>query len=178
VKNPAENMTWLVVEDDASFRDIVTTMCELWGVGTIVFSDGQQAANWLDGPAKEEKKLPNLALLDIRMPGLQGHEVAARIRRHPRLANMGIILMTAYELPGEEQERVMEELMKIGRGIIDKRQEGKETKEARGTEETKEPKEAGGTEETKEARGTKEAKEPKESKESKKPEEPKDPKPK
>ncbi len=137
MNNRTESMIWLVVEDDASFRDIVTTMCELWGVGTIVFSDGQQAATWLDGPAKESDKLPDLALLDIRMPGLQGHEVAARIRRHPRLANMGIILMTAYELPGEEQERVMaasgadllmfkplpmmEELMKIGRGIIDRR---------------------------------------------------------
>jgi CheY-like chemotaxis protein len=153
VKNPTENMTWLVVEDDASFRDIVTTMCELWGVRTIVFSDGQQAATWLDGPAKEEKELPDLALLDIRMPGLQGHEVAARIRRHPRLASMGIILMTAYELPGEEQERVMavsdadllmfkplpmmEELMKIGRDIIDKRQA---TKEAKKPKKSKDPK--------------------------------------
>jgi CheY-like chemotaxis protein len=149
-------MTWLVVEDDASFRDIVTTMCELWGVGTIVFSDGQQAATWLDGPAKEAEKLPDLALLDIRMPGLQGHEVAARIRRHPRLADIGIILMTAYELPGDEQERVMaasgadmlmfkplpmmEELMKIGRDIIDKRQREKQGKQDKKDEQGKKTK--------------------------------------
>lgn len=136
--NHTEDMTWLVVEDDASFRDIVTTMCELWGVRTIVFSDGQQAAEWMEGyPNKKDEALPDLALLDIRMPGLQGHEVAARIRRHPRLRDIGIILMTAYELPGEEQERVMgvsgadllmfkplpmmEELMKIGCDIIAKR---------------------------------------------------------
>ena len=138
-KHTESSMTWLIVEDDASFRDIVTTMCELWGVNTIVFPDGRQAADWLKGTgANKKNEAPDLALLDIRIPGLQGHEVAAEIRRHPELSNIGIILMTAYELPGEEQQRIMavsdadllmfkplpmmEELMKIARDIITKRE--------------------------------------------------------
>ena len=137
-KHTEPSMTWLIVEDDASFRDIVTTMCELWGVNTIVFPDGKQAADWLNEAGAKKNEKPDLALLDIRIPGLQGHEVAAAIRRHPELSNMGIILMTAYELPGEEQQRIMavsaadllmfkplpmmEELMKIARDIISKRE--------------------------------------------------------
>lgn len=144
MENRDEKMTWLVVEDDASFRDIVTTMCELWGVKTIVFSDGHQVVAWMERLSPEGKEdLPNLALLDIRMPGPQGHEVAALIRRHPLLSNIGIILMTAYELPGSEQDQVlaasgadllmfkplptMEELLQIGREVISRRHSAKQS---------------------------------------------------
>lgn len=96
-------MTWLIMEDDAAIRDVITTMCSMWGVQAIVFKDGHQTSAFLE-EAPLPALLPDLALLDIRVPGPWGHELAARIRQHPGLKNIGIILMTAYALSGADEE--------------------------------------------------------------------------
>ncbi len=97
----ATNMTWMVVEDNQAIRDIIATMCELWGFNALIFQDGHQASAYLaveDPPPP----LPDVALLDIRIPGPWGHEIGALIRQHPKLHNIGVILMTAYELGGTD----------------------------------------------------------------------------
>ncbi|NDJ53362.1 MAG: response regulator [Chloroflexi bacterium] len=99
-------MTWMIVEDDPAIRDVLETMCELWDFDALIFTDGFKAMEYL---SKEElgDKRPALALLDIRVPGPWGHEISARIREHPDLNNIGIILMTAYELPGPDKEEYL-----------------------------------------------------------------------
>lgn len=99
-------MTWMIVEDDAAIRDVLEMMCELWGFKVLSFRDGFQAADYLSNPTLAEP-LPDVALLDIRMPGPWGHEISSRIRQHPRLKDIGIVLMTAYELPGPDEERYL-----------------------------------------------------------------------
>lgn len=98
-------MTWLVIEDDHAIRDVIGTMCELWGINTVMLKDGFQASEYLQNEAPVPQ--PDVALIDIRMPGPWGHEIGAKIRMHPRLCNMGIILMTAYELAGGDAEQYM-----------------------------------------------------------------------
>lgn len=97
------NMTWLVVEDDHAIRDIIVTMCELWEFDVIAFRDGYEADDYLNNPEPGDPR-PDIALLDIRMPGPWGHELGAKIRQHPRLKDIGIILMTAYELVGADED--------------------------------------------------------------------------
>jgi len=99
-------MTWMIVEDDAAIRDVIEMMCELWGFKTVTFRDGFQAADYLSRP-ELEGPMPDVALLDIRMPGPWGHEISSRIRQHPTLKDIGIVLMTAYELPGADEERYL-----------------------------------------------------------------------
>ena len=101
-----QKLTWLVVEDDPAIRDVIETMCELWEFDVITFKDGFEATEYLkkDAPLKP---LPDIALLDIRMPGPWGHEISARIREHATLKNIGIILMTAYELPGSDEDQYL-----------------------------------------------------------------------
>jgi CheY-like chemotaxis protein len=82
-------------------------MCELWNFNVISFKDGFQAMDYLKNEHLEEP-LPHVALLDIRMPGPWGHEISARIRQHPQLGSIGVILMTAYELPGQDEEKYLE----------------------------------------------------------------------
>mgnify|MGYP001325848048 CR=1 FL=1 len=96
-------MTWLIAEDDNAIRDILITICELWEFEAIAFRDGYETSEYLThlSPAAP---LPDVALLDIRMPGPGGHELAAEIRQHPLLKDIGIVLMTAYELPAPEEE--------------------------------------------------------------------------
>lgn len=100
-------MTWMIVEDDSAIRDVIEMMCELWGYTALVFKDGFQAMEYLNNnnlPAPT----PEVALLDIRMPGPWGHEISAKIRQHSQIKDIGIILMTAYELPGADEERYLQ----------------------------------------------------------------------
>ena len=102
----ATPLTLLVVEDDSIVRDTIELMCELWGYSVVSFSNGYQTQEWLSNEVITPP-LPDLALLDIRMPGPDGFEIAEMIRLHPQLHNIGIILMTAWELPQTQREEVM-----------------------------------------------------------------------
>jgi CheY-like chemotaxis protein len=102
-----DHMTWMVVEDDGAIRDVIEMMCELWGFKALTFRDGFQAMEYLNQNELPEP-LPDIALLDIRMPGPWGHEISAKIRQHPQIKNIGVILMTAYELPGADEERYLQ----------------------------------------------------------------------
>lgn len=100
-------MTWMIAEDDSAIREVVEMMCELWGFSTISFKDGFQAMEYLSNNHLPPP-LPDIALLDIRMPGPWGHEISARIRQHPQISDIGIVLMTAYELPGADEDRYLQ----------------------------------------------------------------------
>jgi CheY-like chemotaxis protein len=102
--------TWLVVEDDPIIRSILTALMTLWGVDNIVFKDGHEAYRWLDAVESGDPsaRLPDIALLDIRMPGAQGHEIGKRMRSLPATQHVPIVIMTAYQLTREEREQIME----------------------------------------------------------------------
>ncbi len=91
----------LVVEDDEFnvmvLHDTLTTALE--GVTLYVANDGKEA---LDKWAEVE---PDIILLDIELPEMNGHEVARAIRRSGRMGNgVPIIAMTANALPKEMEE--------------------------------------------------------------------------
>ena len=97
----------MVVEDDHAIRDVISTMCELWDHQILTFKDGFEAMAYLDDEVVPEP-VPDVALIDIRMPGPWGHEISARLREHPQLHDIGIVLMTAYALPGADAETYLE----------------------------------------------------------------------
>lgn len=103
-------MHYLIVEDDVAIRNILKDVFEILetnGVFTF-FENGHQAWDWLNEvEANTITSLPEIAFLDIRMPGPQGYEIAERIRKIPSVSNMGIILMTAYELSEAEYKDIM-----------------------------------------------------------------------
>lgn len=99
-------MTWLIVEDDQAIRSVLKTMCDLWGFNHVSFASGFLAAEYLEHIVLPEP-VPNVALLDIRLPGPWGHEIGSAIRKHPQLGNIVIFLMTAYELPGDEKSEYL-----------------------------------------------------------------------
>ncbi|MHB8626933.1 MAG: response regulator [Aggregatilineales bacterium] len=103
-------MTWLLVEDDPDIRNVVAVMMQLWGEKPLALSDGNAAWSWLDGVIAGTYKgeLPELALMDIRMPGHTGDQIAARIRVTERLKNIPIILMTAFTLSETEVQNMVE----------------------------------------------------------------------
>lgn len=102
--------TWMIVEDDADPPEVLYAMCELWGVEGVIFMDGEEAEAWIDDVDRGAflGELPELALLDVRLPGsTQGHDVAARLRKSPQLGDIAIVLCTAYRLNGDDYDHIM-----------------------------------------------------------------------
>lgn len=97
---------WLVAEDDDDIRTIVRIMFRVWGHSALEFRDGHQTCRWLDDieAGQYSGELPDLALLDIRMPGPRGNEIARRMRRLAPFQRIPIVVMTAFSLNDSERQ--------------------------------------------------------------------------
>ena len=81
----------LIVDDDMTARETLIAMLEGEGYDLQVAKDGLQALQRL------EQLQPDLILLDVMMPGMDGYEVCRRIRSTPERAEVPIILLTALD---------------------------------------------------------------------------------
>jgi signal transduction histidine kinase len=81
----------LIVDDDPTARETLIAMLEGEGYDLQVAKDGVQALRRL------EQLQPDLILLDVMMPGMDGYQVCRRIRSTPQLAEVPIILLTALD---------------------------------------------------------------------------------
>jgi two-component system OmpR family response regulator len=102
---------WLVVEDEIDIRNIIKVLFEAWGRGALEFRDGNETYRWLDAveSGNYDGELPDLALLDIRMPGHFGNEIAHRMRNIEGLQHIPIVLMTAFSLTDTERQSMMKD---------------------------------------------------------------------
>ncbi len=98
----------MVVEDEPDIYDVLLAMFEIWGIDGVAFVDGAEAVAWIEDVDKGSAvgELPELAILDIRLPEVSGPEVGARLRKSERLGRTAIVLITAYRLGPEEEEAV------------------------------------------------------------------------
>lgn len=101
-------MNWLIVEDEADIRSLVSMMCQVWGNTPLAYESGQKAWEWLDTVESGQYKgaMPDFALMDIRMPGKRGNEIAARIRTVEKLKDIPIVLMTAFVMSEDEMNQM------------------------------------------------------------------------
>jgi signal transduction histidine kinase len=83
--------TILIVDDEPTARETVIAMLEGQAYQLELATGGKQALKVL------EKLQPDLILLDVMMPGMDGFEVCRRIRSDPKLAEVPIILLTALD---------------------------------------------------------------------------------
>lgn len=104
-------MNWLIAEDEVDIRNLVAMVCQVWGHTPMPFESGGKVWDWLDEVEAGRYKgaLPEFALMDIRMPGKRGDEVAQRIRTVQALKHIPIVLMTAFILTEEERSKMMQE---------------------------------------------------------------------
>lgn len=87
----------LIVEDDPQNRALLATVLHTAGHTTIKASDGR------DGIAKATKTPPDIVLMDIRLPDMNGMEAARKIRAALPDRSMRIIAVTASILPEDEK---------------------------------------------------------------------------
>ncbi|MDX2141135.1 MAG: response regulator [Chloroflexota bacterium] len=101
-------MTWLIAEDETDIRVLLDTMCQVWGHQTMTFENGQKVWDWLDGvEAGRAAQLPELVIMDIRMPGKKGNELAGRMRQIDAMRQTPIVLMTAFALSERERDEMI-----------------------------------------------------------------------
>ena len=81
----------LIVDDHEDNVELLRARLESWGYQTISAKDGQEALSTI------ESQLPDLVLLDIMMPKIDGIEVARRVKQNPNLPFIPIIMQTALD---------------------------------------------------------------------------------
>ena len=81
--------TVLLAEDDADIRFLVTFKLEQAGHQVTGFENGMKAL------AAARRNPPDLAVLDILMPGMSGLDVCRELRRDPATAAVPVIILTA-----------------------------------------------------------------------------------
>ena len=88
----------LVVEDQDDNRRILRDLLTASGYELIEAVDGEQ------GLTAAEQERPDLILMDIQLPGIDGYEVTRRIKANEALRNIPIIAVTSYALSGDDQK--------------------------------------------------------------------------
>jgi len=79
----------MVVDDSVTVRKVTSRFLERHGMQVLTARDGVEALALL----REQR--PDVLLLDIEMPRMDGFEVATRIRRDPQLLDLPIIMITS-----------------------------------------------------------------------------------
>ncbi len=86
----------LTVEDHEDNRRIVRDLLTSVGYEVIEAITGE------DGVRLAETERPDLILMDIQLPGLDGYEATRRIKANPALGQIPIIAVTSYALSGDD----------------------------------------------------------------------------
>ncbi len=86
----------LIVEDQEDNRAILRDLLTASGYELI------ETANGSEGVAAAEREKPDLILMDIQLPLVDGYEATRRIKANPALSAIPIIAVTSYALSGDE----------------------------------------------------------------------------
>ena len=88
----------LIVEDNEQNLRLTRDMLHHHGFETIAAMDGRS------GLELAAARLPDVVLLDIDLPDLDGREVLRRLRSDPGTASLPVIAVTAYAMEGDREE--------------------------------------------------------------------------
>ena len=89
----------LLVEDQEDNRRIIRDLLSASGYDLVEATSGEEGLAALGAQER-----PDLILMDIDLPGLNGYEVTRRIRAIPDLRQIPIIAVTSYALSGDDQK--------------------------------------------------------------------------
>ena len=88
----------LLIEDNPENRYLVTFLLEQRGHEVIPAESGPQ------GLELAAKIRPDLILLDIQLPGMDGHAVAGALKSDPQLQHIPVVAVTSYAMVGDREK--------------------------------------------------------------------------
>lgn len=89
--------TILVIEDNSDNLELVRFVLTQEGYTVLAASDGRT------GLSLAQQRLPDMVLLDLTIPGLDGWQVAAALKGDPATAGICVVALTAHTLPGDRK---------------------------------------------------------------------------
>jgi len=92
----------LIVDDNRASRDLLRAILKPLRCELFEATQGQEALDMI------QESRPDLILLDIDMPVLDGFSVLRRIRQEPSLAGLPVIAVTAYAMDGDREKSLSE----------------------------------------------------------------------
>jgi len=90
--------TILIAEDNPVNRELLRELLETRGYSVSEACNGQEALREI------EKVRPDILLLDLDMPVLDGFATVRKIRENPRLASLPVLAVTAYAMQGDREK--------------------------------------------------------------------------
>ena len=103
LKNEERGPTLLMIEDDRAIAEMYRHQLALDGFNVALAFDGEE------GLTLASQVEPDLVLLDVRLPGIQGFGVLERLRSDPRLSAIPVVLLSNYGDP-----RMVERGLQLG----------------------------------------------------------------
>lgn len=88
----------LLVEDNELNRDMLSRRLQKKGHEVVMAEDGAQ------GVALAEKASPDLILLDMSLPVIDGWEAARRLKASPRTSSIPLVALTAHAMSGDREK--------------------------------------------------------------------------
>ena len=88
----------LLVEDNEMNRDMLTRRLQRKGYEVVIAADGKEAVR------KAQSQTPDLILMDIRLPLMDGWEAMRRIKIMPETQSIPIIALTAHAMAGDMEK--------------------------------------------------------------------------
>jgi CheY-like chemotaxis protein len=87
----------LVVDDNADAAEMIVAMLDVWGQETAIAFDGASAL------VEGDRLRPDIVLLDIGLPQMDGYETARRIRARPWGADALLVAVTGWGQPDDRE---------------------------------------------------------------------------
>jgi len=107
----------LVVEDDPSMRELLVRLLARMDIRADEAQNGREAIEYV------RAQIPDLVLLDLMMPEMDGFQFLTWLRADPELTNIPVVVITARDLSPEEQERLQRSTQEIiQKGAFDQSQ--------------------------------------------------------
>ena len=88
----------LLVEDNPATVDVILKELEFLGYESVVAQDGKEAVE------KASSYMPDLIIMDISLPKMDGLEASALIRKNAKTQSIRILAATARALPGDREK--------------------------------------------------------------------------
>ncbi len=88
----------LIVDDNPANLKLARVLLAGEGYAIRTANDAEEALLMLDGYT------PQLILMDIQLPGVDGLELTRRLKRHPRTRGILIVALTAYAMKGDDEK--------------------------------------------------------------------------
>ena len=88
----------LIVEDNLSHIELLEDLFQPLGYNTMGVTNGETALNII------RNNPPDLILMDIQLPGMDGYTITKKIKQDPQTKNIPVIAVTAYALKEDEKK--------------------------------------------------------------------------